>query len=231
MLLRLAQRVAPGIIWAGDPTSGKVALTFDDGPDGRWTPQVLAALRRGQVGATFFLAGEQARRYPDVVVAIRADGHEIGNHSDSWTHSRHLTDGEFEDSLLRAEVTLGLADARVKYFRPAGGWIRPGQLRILQRHRYRCVLASAVPLDPYSPPAACIAWLVKQSLRAGAIIVLHDGGGDRSRSVAAVPLVLAACRARGLDPVRLSELLSVATRAEEKDWEDSGSQRKQSLPG
>src|SRR5438445_11615851 len=78
------KRIFHHIIWEGRPTTAAVALTFDDGPNPVFTLQILERLKRYNIKATFFLVGEQARRYSGQVRAIRALGHEIGNHTDSW---------------------------------------------------------------------------------------------------------------------------------------------------
>ena len=97
--------------------------------------------------------------------------------------------------------------APVKLFRPASGLIKPSQGRILRKHGYRCILASAIPFDPQRPPTSWIVGLIKRSLKPGAIIVLHDSGGERSRSVAAVAPVIEEGHRRGLRFRRVSELL------------------------
>lgn len=82
-------RAFPGIVWQVDTDQPIVALTFDDGPDPIYTPQVLELLERYNVHATFFLIGKHARQYPELVARIRANGHEIGNHTD--TKARRFT--------------------------------------------------------------------------------------------------------------------------------------------
>jgi peptidoglycan-N-acetylglucosamine deacetylase len=205
--LPLFDTIVPGMVWRGDSQVSDIALTFDDGPDAIYTPQVLAILERYKVPATFFLVGERARQYPGLVAAIRARGHEIANHSDTWRRTLGLSPAEFEADLLRAEASLGLASAPVKLFRPASGLLKPSQGRILRKHGYRCILASAIPFDPQRPPTPWIVGLIKRSLKPGAIIVLHDSGGERSRSVAAVAPVIEEAHRRGLRFRRVSELL------------------------
>lgn len=206
VLLPLAETALPDALWRGSGTVPAVALTFDDGPDPVHTSQVLDILERNRIRATFFLVGEQARQYPELVARIRAAGHEIGNHSDTWRSTRKLPPDEFERDLLRAEATLKLGGTTPKYFRPAGGLIGRKQARIAQRHGYRLVIASALALDPYRPPSGWIVALVRRSLRPGAIVVLHDAGGDRTRTVAALPRIIASARRRGLALVPVSAL-------------------------
>ncbi len=229
--------MSPQIVWYAQTSEPIAALTFDDGPHPEYTPQVLDILARHNVRATFFLVGEHARRHPELVARIRAQGHEIGNHTDSLRTTFYMSADAFEASLLRAERTLGLGAppaARLvpaeaspqrpglapvealpspperaprKLLRPAGGTIRPAQLRRAQQHGYTCVLGSSYAWDPAAPPAAYIAWAITKNLRPGAIVVLHDAGGDRSNTVAALEAILADAREKKLRWVTVSELL------------------------
>jgi peptidoglycan/xylan/chitin deacetylase (PgdA/CDA1 family) len=184
------------------------ALTFDDGPDPVYTPQVLDILARHEARATFFLIGENARRHPELVRRIREMGHEVGNHTDSNRSTALLSMPRFSGSLLKAEAALGLMDARPKLLRPGGGWIRPAQLDLAIQRGYTCVLGSAYAWDPKRPPTAYIRWAVAKNLAPGAIVVLHDAGGDRSNTVAALPGILEDGRAKGLRFVTVSDLMT-----------------------
>jgi len=185
-----------------------VALTFDDGPHPVYTPQVLDILARFEARATFFLIGENARRHPELVARIRGAGHEVGNHTDTRGTTVLMSMRRFSDSLLRAEAALALSDAEPKLFRPGGGWVRPAQLDLAVQRGYTCVLGSVQAYDPRRPPAAYIRWVVSRNLGPGAIVVLHDAGGDRSNTVEALPGILEAGRAMGLRFVTVSELMT-----------------------
>lgn len=211
---------APQIVWRVATSQPVAAITFDDGPDPRNTPQVLDILARHNVRATFFLVGEHARQHPELVERIRAEGHEIGNHTDSLGTTFFMSEDRFAASLRRAEQTLGLNAAadgtdcllpgarRRKFFRPAGGTIRPSQAAIARRHAYTIVLGSSYAWDPAQPPATYIRWAISKNLAPGAIAVLHDAKGDRSNTVAALEGILASGATKGLRWVTLSELLA-----------------------
>jgi peptidoglycan/xylan/chitin deacetylase (PgdA/CDA1 family) len=196
----------PSLIWEMRTPDRVVAITFDDGPDPVFTPKVLEILRRYKITATFFLVGERVRRFPEVLGQIREEGHCVGNHSDSWRRTVQLGHDEFERDLLRAEQSLGLLDSP-KLFRPAGGMIRADQIQVLRKHCYFAVLGSAYAFDPYRPPQKYIEWAITRGLKNGAIIVLHDSGGDRTHSVEALPVVIENAQAKGYRFVRLSEHL------------------------
>lgn len=206
--VRALARVFDGCVWRVDTAQPLAALTFDDGPDPAYTPQVLQTLGRRGAKATFFLIGERARRHPELVERIRREGHEVANHTDTDGSTVLMGTQEFGDSLLWAEATLGLGRARPKLMRPGGGWLRPAQLELARRRGYVCVLGSAYAFDPYRPPAAYIRWVIAKNLEPGAIAVLHDAGGNRSSSVAALDGIIDAAQAKGLRLVTVSELLA-----------------------
>jgi peptidoglycan/xylan/chitin deacetylase (PgdA/CDA1 family) len=199
-------RIASGIVWHVKTAQPLVAITFDDGPDPRYTPQVLDLLARHQARATFFLVGRRARAHPELLARIRAEGHEVANHTETHPRALWQRQSAFEEELLAGEKTLGLEKARLKLFRPPGIWLRPSQQAAAARHGYLTVLGSVYAFDPYQPPTRYIEWVIGRGLRPGAIVVLHDSGGDRSHTIAALPAILAAAQQRRLKLVTLSEL-------------------------
>lgn len=205
VLYPLFRVTMPGYVWQGPKGAKAMALTFDDGPDPVFTPRVLEILKQNGIQATFFLVGERARLYPEVVARIIAEGHAVGNHSDSWKSTMKLSARAFEEDLLRAERSLPLTSP--KLFRPAGGAILPPQAKVLRKHGYRCVLASALPFDPYRPPPTWIVTYSRPALRDGGILVLHDSGGDRRNTVAALPRIIQEAQSRGLGFVTVPEML------------------------
>jgi peptidoglycan/xylan/chitin deacetylase (PgdA/CDA1 family) len=204
-LLRL---LFPNVLWKADTSEGVVALTFDDGPDPIFTPQVLNILRDFNIKATFFLVGERARQHSAIIESIKTSGHAIANHTDSWRRTLALNATEFEQDLLRAERSLGLTDP--KFFRPAGGMLTPRQRLILEEYDYTIVLGSAYAFDPYRPSPRIIKWAIGRGISPGAIIVLHDSGGDRSNTVAALPAIIRSAQRRGFSFVTLPQLLKGA---------------------
>jgi peptidoglycan-N-acetylglucosamine deacetylase len=208
--MRFLARRTPGIVWEVKTAEPIVAITFDDGPDPRHTPQVLDLLARHQARATFFLIGAHASLHRALVSRIRSEGHEVGNH---WIRNRTTliaSDEEFTEGLLKTNVLIG--GARPTFFRPPGGLIRPRHRRIAEEHGFTTVLGTAHPYDPSRPPAAYMRWLIRKNLQPGGVVILHDGGGgDRSRTLAALEGVLQDAETRGLRFVTLSELLARGT--------------------
>ncbi len=201
----LLGKVFPRIVWQVSTSAPLVALTFDDGPAPDHTPEVLAILARHKAHATFFLIGDRASAHPDLVEELRRDGHEVGNHYYTIRSTWRAPDEVFRANLLKAERVLNLEGP--KLFRPPGGMIRARQLSIAQAEGYTCVLGSAYPYDPSHPPSSYIRWLVAKNLRAGAIVILHDGIADPSRSIAALDGILVAGERKGLRFVTVGALL------------------------
>jgi peptidoglycan/xylan/chitin deacetylase (PgdA/CDA1 family) len=205
-IVRFLRILFPNLIWDIRTSERVIAITFDDGPDPTFTPQVLEILRSYKITATFFLVGERGRRFPELIRQIRDEGHEVGNHSDSWHRTFQLDNDEFECDLLRAERSIGSLTLP-KLFRPAGGLIRTEQIQLLRKHQYSVVLGSAYAFDPYRPPRKYIEWAITRGLKRGAIIVLHDSGGDRSKTVEALPAIIENAQAAGFRFVRLAEYI------------------------
>ncbi|PZM93990.1 MAG: polysaccharide deacetylase [Actinobacteria bacterium] len=170
-----------------------VALTFDDGPDPRYTPQVLALLRRYQVKATFCVVGVQAQAYPNLIRQIAAEGHTLCNHS--WQHDFDLGSrppAEIRANLARTTAVIRAAapGTPVPYFRQPGGYWTAAVVAEARRLGMTSLDWAVDPRDWENPVADQIASMVISTTTAGAIILLHDGGGNRSATVAALQRIL-----------------------------------------
>ena len=189
----------------------EVALTFDDGPSG-YTGQVLDILDRGGAKATFFIVGRNAEQNPALVRRAVESGHEIGNHT--WSHAaltglakaaRHQ---EVQGASDAARSTVGHAP---RLFRPPYGAMRPGTNREVRRAGLMPVVWSVDTRD-YQPgvTAKALVARIHASLRPGSIILLHDGGGNRQKTVAALPRILAEIERQGYRAVTVTQLLNHA---------------------
>jgi peptidoglycan/xylan/chitin deacetylase (PgdA/CDA1 family) len=209
-------RVFPDILWRVETEAPLVALTFDDGPDSTWTPQVLDVLAKHGARATFFLIAEHALRRPDLVERIRAEGHEIGNHYTTRRSTLVDTDAQFAENLAYTAKLIGIEGQAPLLFRPPSGRARPEQLRHARDEGYTIVLGSAYPWDPAPPPAAYVRWLASKNLAPGVIVILHDGiDAPTSHSLEALPGILEAGRERGLRFVTVGEMMASASGVEE----------------
>ena len=179
-----------------------VALTFDDGPSPQYTPRIVATLRRLHVHATFFAIGYLADEYPDLIRRELRAGMTVGNHS--YNHPEVPPFDRLPARLRADEIALGAqslrrAGAEPKLFRPPGGSFSPAVVRTADRLGERIVLWSVDPGDWHPGVAAGqIARRVLAAVRPGSIVILHDGGGDRSATLAALPAIVKGIRRRGL---------------------------------
>jgi cellulose synthase/poly-beta-1,6-N-acetylglucosamine synthase-like glycosyltransferase/peptidoglycan/xylan/chitin deacetylase (PgdA/CDA1 family)/spore germination protein YaaH len=208
----------PTLYHQGAGGAHQVVITFDDGPDPEWTPQILDILKAANVKAAFFLVGVNAERYPRLVRRIVAEGHEIGNHTYyhpnlglCWPEHIRL---ELNATQLLIETITGRSTT---LFRPPyAADTSPSQLselmplKIAQDLNYLVVLENIDPQDWARPGADTIVQRVKQQRRDGSIVLLHDGGGDRADTVEALPRILDYLHARGDTVVPLSTLLGIS---------------------
>lgn len=186
----------------------KVALTFDDGPWPRQTDAVLDVLRREGVSATFFVIGRQVAAHPEIVRRIVRAGHALGNHT--YNHvDLAATDGsrlvsEIEGTSRAIRSACGVTP---RWLRPPGGSIDADAYEAASKQRLRVALWTVDPQDWRKvKTAAQIEAEVVRAVRPGAVILLHDGGGDRSATIAALPGIIRKLRARGYEFVPLADL-------------------------
>lgn len=181
-----------------------VSFTFDDGPSPTYTPQVLALLAQHHVPAVFCLIGTQARGYPKLVRQEVAAGHRLCDHS----RDHDLNMNSKGKAYVAAEVADGLADIRraapgapVDYYRQPGGFWSPAVVTAMDANGLHPLRWTDDPRDWSRPGSRSIVRTVVKRLRPGAVILMHDGGGDRSQSVRALRFLLTALMAAGWRPV------------------------------
>ncbi|MFD4908158.1 polysaccharide deacetylase family protein [Kitasatospora purpeofusca] len=204
-----------GLLLAGGEGGGGadplVALTFDDGPHPEYTPQVLDVLARYDAPAAFFCIGLHALAHPAVVRRIAAEGHILGNHS--WSHA-YLPD--LGPIGLRAQLGF-TADALAhacggtrpsRWLRPPYGGRSPELLTAVAGSGLTTALWDVDAKDWSRPGPGVVAERVLSGVGPGSVVLMHDGGGDRSQTVAALPEVITGLRRRGYRIVGLDELLA-----------------------
>ena len=189
-----ASQVLGRTLVCGAPDSGKIALTFDDGP-GEATPLVLDMLQQAGIRATFFLCGQNVERYPETARRIAKEGHEIGNHT--YSHPRLLwrSPGKIAWEIERAQKIIAHRTGRQPtLFRPPYGLRWFGLFPILARNGLTAVMWSVNSFD-WKLPVEQIVQRVLRGVRPGAIVLFHDGippraSGDRKATVKALGEVL-----------------------------------------
>ncbi len=185
----------------------EIALTFDDGP-GPYTPEILRTLEREHVPATFFEVGVLERYFHASTSEIAADGFAIGDHT--WAHApmSRLSRADQRSQLLEdASVMERYGAPFPRLFRPPYGMFNANTLALLHRYKMLMVLWTVDTNDYRKPGVRAIVHAAVNGARPGAIILLHDAGGNRSQTVSALPLIIKALRAKGYKLVTVPKLL------------------------
>jgi peptidoglycan/xylan/chitin deacetylase (PgdA/CDA1 family) len=191
----------------------KVALSFDDGPNPVITPKILRVLKHYRVKAAFFVCGANAVRYPHLVREIDVEGHIVGNHT--FSHSLFLTlvGLALNETLITQEILKDILGKDKRFFRPPHGLASPFLLRRLRKLGFRIVPFDVVANDwKRSATAEKIIKRVKNSVRDGSIIVLHDGDetketADRFEVVKALPTIIETLSVSGFEFVGVDQIL------------------------
>ena len=210
----------------------KVAITFDDGPDAQWTPRILDILKKYNVKATFFMIGEVAQNNVGVMQRVFDEGHEIGNHTFTHPDISEISNTQVDLQLNLTERLFGSKlGVQPLYFRPPYSIDQEpdtnDQAAPVDRIQGLGYLIVGNKIDtndwdehPRKTPAEISAAVFQQIAdmeghpdRMGSIILMHDGGGDRTATIAALPVLIEALRAKGYEIVPVHELVG-RTRAE-----------------
>ena len=209
--------VYPTVVHFQDAKPYQVALTFDDGPDPKWTPQILDILRQNHVHATFFVIGKHAEDNPSLIRRILKEGHEIGSHT--YTHP-NLSETTGEQATLELNATQRLIEwlsgrTTILFRPPYSADSMPASpdeaqpIALATDLGYITVGESIDPQDWDRPGVDEIVRRVKEGRDSGSIILLHDAGGDRSQTVAALPRILDFLKARADSVVPAGKLLGL----------------------
>ncbi len=200
--------------WRGPSRGNRIAITFDDGPNGAFTEEVLRVFEKAGGKATFFMVGTAVEAQPELARRVAAAGHAVGSHTYSHaklhfvSRERMIEEVDRGHSCLRAA---GLPETNI--FRAPHGLKTFSLLRHLDRRGMRLIAWTDGVYDTDCPHADVIYRRALAKLRPGEILLLHDGkmGHDRTPLLTALPRILEACRARGLQMVTIPELLSWPT--------------------
>ena len=208
--LSLPLAATPKIVYkhASAGEARRVALTFDDGPHPRYTPQILDILSEYGIKATFFVVGENARSYPHLIERIITEGHEIGNHT--YSHCRTATtDRTALEKDMRAcnRVLADITGQSPRLFRPPEGVCSADVKEICDAMGYTIVLWSVDTRDWAHPSVGEIVQNVCSNTKDGAIILMHDFIGKNSPTPEALRRIIPMLRESGYELVTVSELL------------------------
>ncbi len=214
------QSMSPTGQWYGKTFTGaprnsrQLALTYDDGPNDRYTHDLLEVLAKHSVHATFFLIGGYVKLRPQIVREISQAGHVIGNHT--FTHPLLIFKSEAEIRRELAACSSAIEDAigqPVNFFRPPFGGRRPAVLRIARKLGLEPIMWNVTAYDWSAPPAAQIETKVHTQIHGGSVILLHDGGhkqigADRSQTILATDHLISRCRNEGYEFVTIRQMMA-----------------------
>jgi peptidoglycan/xylan/chitin deacetylase (PgdA/CDA1 family) len=213
------QSMAPWGQWYGRTFTGlkgqskKIALTYDDGPNDPYTPQLMDVLAKHNVRATFFLIGRFVTRRPNIVRQLVSAGHVVGNHT--YTHPPLIFETSVQVRIQLTSCRQVIEDAVGKHsslFRPPYGGRRPAVFRIARELGLEPVMWNTLGYDWLDTTPQRIEQNVAKSIRGGDVVLLHDGGHkhlgtDRSKTVAATDLLVSRYKAQGYEFVTVPEMM------------------------
>jgi peptidoglycan-N-acetylglucosamine deacetylase len=194
------------------PASGDkvVALTFDDGPWPAQTEKILAILSAAGIHGTFFELGGQAKQWPTISKAVVAQGSLLGNHTYSHALLTKLKAPQVKKEISGGASTIGkVAGVKPVWFRPPYGAINSTVWQQSRALGQKVVLWDVDTLDWTKPGPAKIVQNAVTHVRPGSVVLMHDGGGDRSQTIAALPQVIAALKAQGYSFVTVDQLAAL----------------------
>ena len=195
-------------VFYGNTHLPEIALTFDDGPNPVYTPQVLSILRAYQIKATFFDVGYLVKDFPDIVRQEFLQGHSIGNHS--WSHpqlTRLSTQGILSQLVNTSNAIQSVTGTRPTIFRPPYGSFNRIVFAQAFQQNLSTILWNDEARDWATPGVNVIVRRILNLVRDGGIILLHDGGGFRTQTIAALPIIITTLKQRGFTFVTIPQLL------------------------
>jgi len=197
-----------------------MALTFDDGPNPPDTEKLLEVLEKHGVKATFFVCGQNAEKWPDLVRRAAEAGHVIGNHSFNHNFTNNFLSLRFESEISRTQAAIEkIINQRPALYRSPWLFRQPWLLKNLKRHGLTPVAGYfASSWEAWHPAPLAVAAEARKVIAPGRIIIMHDGGNldlfswntDRSATVAAVDLLIPELKKQGYEFTTIDQLLGVA---------------------
>jgi peptidoglycan-N-acetylglucosamine deacetylase len=197
-------------IWGINTKEKLVALTFDDGPNPVYTTQILDLLAKYHAKATFFVIGERAKEFPDIIKREAKEGHEVANHTYSHIYDFDNSPAKLRKELERSSKTIkNITGFKPTLYRPVAGYYNDLILNTAIKNGYRVVLWSWTQdtRDWSCPGINKITNNVVSDIKPGDITIFHDSGGDRSQTVCALENILRYLNKEGFKCVTVSEMI------------------------
>ncbi|MDM5208409.1 polysaccharide deacetylase family protein [Cytobacillus kochii] len=198
------------VIWEVNTNEKIISITFDDGPNPIYTPQILDVLSEYNAKATFFITGSNAKKYPDVVRRIVKEGHEVANHT-----YNHEIDANITTKILNNEIELTnkvlkeITGFSPSLYRPVAGIYNDRIIQTANNNNMYVIMWSwhQDPQDWRDPGVHAISSHVISSVKPGDIILLHDSGGDRTQTVKALETILEYTSENGFECKTVTEMI------------------------
>jgi peptidoglycan-N-acetylglucosamine deacetylase len=188
-----------------------IALSIDDGPWPKTTLEMLDILKQNDVKVTFFWVGQALQANPDLAKQVVAEGHAIGNHT--WHHwYRRMDEATAKSEIDRtSDLIYKTTGVKTALFRPPGGFLNNGLAAYAKSQKNAVIMWSltSADTDPHAKPQAFVNNVLKGA-KPGSIVLMHDGGGDRQRTVEALPQIISGLKQQGYRFVTIPELLQMA---------------------
>lgn len=200
------------VVFHGNQKSKKIALTFDDGPDHRYTVRILDILRKHHVSATFFVLGKLARKNPQILKRMVKEGHTIGNHSWSHTDFTKLNQKEITQQLAMTNREIQKWTGKTPlFFRPPFGAMDRLVVDAVSEQGYAVIYWDVDTKDWQGKSADKIIQTVKKNMHAGSIILFHSAGGPKSLdgTIQALPKLISFLQKQGYELVTIDQLIDL----------------------
>ncbi len=208
--LPIKTSATPQIVYRHTSRNGqkRVALTFDDGPHPRYTPQILDILAEYGVEATFFAVGSNAELYPHIIKRLLAEGHELGNHTYHHYHTVNVSGEKLQkDIIICNDMLERLTGEPVYLFRPPEGVFNEEIKKLCAERGYVIVMWSVDTRDWAHTSVLDICKNIKENVKDGSIILMHDFIGKNSPTPAALRRIIPMLQESGYEFVTVSRLL------------------------
>ncbi|SFE14475.1 Peptidoglycan/xylan/chitin deacetylase, PgdA/CDA1 family [Paenibacillus catalpae] len=211
--VKMHKQFPDSFILNGPRNAKQIALTFDDAPDPRFTPQILDILASYDVCATFFVVGSRAVKHPALVRRIHREGHTIGNHSYNHAVMSQLNSREFHTQIWRTDAIVSkIIGYHPRFVRPPYGEMLPDQVAWSRKSGYTVVNWDVDSVDwRNNPNSGIVLHNIKKTLQPGSIVLQHAGGGygqDLTGTIQALPVLISQLRKKGYKFVTLPEMLN-----------------------
>ena len=193
------QKLFPDIVWTL-PESNQISLTFDDGPDPHFTPRILSLLEKEGITASFFVIGEKANQHPMLIKAIRQSHNVIGIHSYEHQSLLFHSNRFIRNQIQHAKDTIeNIISEPVHFFRPPYGHFSPTMINIIQTYSMKMVMWNFMTYDFDNRLSDSeLLNIFQKKIRAGDIVVLHDGHRNSARTVRLLPELIRHCQNLGV---------------------------------